>query len=190
MGVGSGAGRFFIPFIIAADRTIWQIKVAPALQGRVFAVQGMLRNCFFPVGFLLADRLFEPARQPDSAWAATFGWLVGVGPGAGMGLLFVCTAFFGAILSFSGYLWPAARNVERDLPDFDTEVADPAVALAQAGSRCPTSSRLTVFDQLGKALYTWYGTFVRHSVTPLLLTQTEKQCSVTPAYVQELYLYG
>jgi len=125
-GLGAVLGAFFIPFIVAADRTIWQTKVAPALQGRVFAVQGMLRNCFFPVGFLLAgplaDWLFEPAMQPDGALATTFGWLVGVGSGAGMGLMFVCTAILGATLSFSGYLLPAVRNVERDLPDFDAHI--------------------------------------------------------------------
>ena len=76
------------------------------------------------VGFLLAgplaDWLFEPAMQPGGAWVATFGWLVGAGPGAGMGLMFVGTALLGATVSLGGYLLPAVRNVERDLPDHDS----------------------------------------------------------------------
>ena len=128
-GTAAVLGAFFIPFIVAGDRFIWQTKVAPALQGRIFAVQSMLRNCSFPLGFLLAgplaDRLFEPAMQSGGAWATTFGWLVGVGPGAGMGLMFVCTAVLGATFSLCGYLIPSVRNVERELPDYDSETAMP-----------------------------------------------------------------
>jgi hypothetical protein len=36
-----------------------------------------------------ADHFFEPAMQPDGAWAATFDWLVVIGSGAGMALMFV-----------------------------------------------------------------------------------------------------
>ena len=136
-GVAAVLGAFFIPFIVAADRTIWQSKVEPALQGRIFAVQGMLRNCFFPIGFLLAgplaDQIFEPAMQAGGAWAGRFGWLVGTGPGAGMALMFVGTAALGATMSFSGYLWPAVRNVEHDLPDYDSRLPEGEEIVAQAG---------------------------------------------------------
>lgn len=135
-GVAAVLGAFFIPFIVAGDRTIWQSKVEPALQGRIFAVQAMLRNCFFPIGFLLAgplaDRIFEPAMQPGGAWAEHVGWLVGTGPGAGMALMFVCTAVLGATMSFSGYLWPAVRNVEETLPDYDQALPEDEALLAQA----------------------------------------------------------
>lgn len=133
-GAAAVLGAFFIPFIVGGDRTIWQSKVAPALQGRIFAAQSMLRNGAFPIGYLLAgplaDWLFEPAMQPTGAWAASFGWLVGTGPGAGMALMFVCTAVLGATLSFCGYLVPAVRNVERDLPDHDSEAATPDLVAA------------------------------------------------------------
>ena len=136
-GVAAVLGAFFIPFIVAADRTIWQNKVAPALQGRIFAAQGMLRNTFFPIGFFLAgplaDRVFEPAMQAGGAWASRFGWLVGTGPGAGMALMFVCTAALGSIMSFSGYLWPAVRNVEAELPDYDSALPKGEGILAQSG---------------------------------------------------------
>ncbi|MDX1992140.1 MAG: MFS transporter [bacterium] len=114
---------FFVPFIVGCDRAIWHSKVAPDVQGRVFGVKFMFQQAVMPLGYLLAgplaDRLFEPALMPGGALEPTFGWLVGSGAGAGMGLMFVCTAFLGCVLSAAGYLFAAVRNVERDLPDYD-----------------------------------------------------------------------
>ncbi|MCB0065052.1 MAG: MFS transporter [Caldilineaceae bacterium] len=121
--IGATIAAFFIPFIVTANRTIWQLKVPPQMQGRVFAVQAMLGNLSAPVGYVLAgplaDRIFGPAMESGGSWSALFGWLVGSGPGAGIGLMFVCTAFLGSAMSLSGYLVPAIRRVETELPDFD-----------------------------------------------------------------------
>lgn len=115
------AGTFSIPLIVGSNRAIWQTKVTPSLQGRVFAVQGMFQQSTLPIGYLvagpLADRLFEPAMASDGALAPVFGWLVGTGAGAGMALMFICTCILGVTMSLSGYLFPAVRNVEIDLPD-------------------------------------------------------------------------
>jgi MFS transporter, DHA3 family, macrolide efflux protein len=120
---GASIAAFFIPYIIAASQTIWQSKTPPHLQGRVFSVQAMLRNLAAPLAYLLAgplaDQVFGPAMQTGGVWAARFGWLVGTGPGAGIGLMFVCTAFLGTLMSLSGYLIPALRQVETALPDHD-----------------------------------------------------------------------
>jgi MFS family permease len=109
-------GSFFIPLIICANRSIWQTQVPLAVQGRVFAVQGMLQQLSMPVGYLiagpLADRIFEPAMQPGRALSATFGALVGTGPGTGMAVMFLCTALLGTAMSLSGYLVRAVRCVE------------------------------------------------------------------------------
>ncbi|MCA9971486.1 MAG: MFS transporter [Anaerolineales bacterium] len=114
---------FFIPLLVGSYRAIWQLKVPPALQGRVFAVQGALQTATMPLGYLLAgplaDRLFEPAMQPGGAWADALGWLVGTGPGAGMGLMFVGTAVCGCLMSLTGYLVPDVRLVEDRLDDFE-----------------------------------------------------------------------
>lgn len=117
------SATFFVPFIIAAHRAIWQAKVPPALQGRVFSVQSMIQTASMPLGYLLAgplaDRLFEPAMASGGVLVPWFGWLVGQGPGAGMGLMFVGTAVFGTAVSIAGYLFHPIRNVENDLPDHD-----------------------------------------------------------------------
>jgi MFS transporter, DHA3 family, macrolide efflux protein len=119
------ATTFFIPFIDGSNRAIWQSKVHPAVQGRVFSVQTMIQQAARPFGYLagglLADHLFEPALMPSGALADTFGWLVGIGPGAGMGVMFLCTALLGFIMSISGYFIPAVRNVEVELPDYDAD---------------------------------------------------------------------
>jgi MFS transporter, DHA3 family, macrolide efflux protein len=126
--IAASVAAVFIPFIVSADRTIWQSKVPPAVQGRVFSAASMFRWGTKPLGYLLAgplaDRLLEPAMQPDGALAPLFGWLVGTGPGAGIGLMFVGTAVLGALMSFSGYLFRSIRCVEDDLPDHDVRVGE------------------------------------------------------------------
>jgi hypothetical protein len=44
--------------------------------------------------------------------SGVFGWLVGTGPGAGMGLMFCCTCILGMLTGLSGFLFPAVRDVE------------------------------------------------------------------------------
>lgn len=121
--VGGFVTTFFIPFIVGANRVIWQSKVPPQMQGRVFAVQSTVHQALIPLGYLLAgplaDFVFEPAMAVGGSLAGSLGWLVGTGPGAGMGLMFVGTAVCGTLISLSGYLFRAVRNVEIELPDHD-----------------------------------------------------------------------
>jgi len=111
----------FIPFISGGEQTIWQLKVAQDLQGRVFSVKMALQQVLMPLGYLLggvlADQVFEPAMLPGGALAGTFGGLVGTGPGAGMGLMFLFTCIGGTLVCLSGYLYAPLRNVESDMPD-------------------------------------------------------------------------
>lgn len=114
----------FIPFITASNLAIWQVKVPQRYQGRVLVVQRAIRLGMNPIGFILgglaADYLFEPAMMPDGVLAPIFGWLVGTGAGAGMGLMFVITWALGMVIAFGGYFFAPLRNVERDLPDYDS----------------------------------------------------------------------
>jgi hypothetical protein len=130
------AGSFFIPILVAGDRAIWQAKVAPDIQGRVFAANGMLRTAMMPIGYLLAgplaDHLFEPAMAAGGSLAGVFGGVVGVGPGAGMGLMFLCTCIMGTLFCLSGYLYRPLRRVEDDLPDYDATPDFTAVLVAAA----------------------------------------------------------
>jgi hypothetical protein len=111
---------FVLPVIEGCSQAIWQTKVAPELQGRVFAARRMVAWSAMPLAYLaagpLADRVFEPLLAADGPLAASLGRFVGVGPGRGIGLLFVAVGVL--LLAAVGAAWrsPAVRGVER-LPD-------------------------------------------------------------------------
>ncbi len=121
--VGAFFSMFFVPLLNGSNQSLWQAKVAPGLQGRVFSVRRLLAQVTGPVGTLmagpLADQLFEPAMQSGGAWAPLFGPLVGTGPGAGMGLLIAITGVLGITAGVVGLSIPAIRMVDSSLPDHD-----------------------------------------------------------------------
>ncbi len=49
---------------------------------------------------------------PGGSLAAALGSVIGVGPGAGMAVMFLGTAVLGALVSLSGYLFRSVRRVE------------------------------------------------------------------------------
>ncbi|GAB4476678.1 MAG: MFS transporter [Anaerolineae bacterium] len=128
--VGAFFATFFIPLINGANQAIWQAKVPPDVQGRVFAIRRLIAQITAPLAMLiagpLADRVFEPAMLPGGALAVLFGGLVGMGRGAGMGLLFLLTGVLGILIGLAGYLFPAVRDAEDILPDHEGEIMQPA----------------------------------------------------------------
>src|SRR5579863_8885201 len=68
---------FMLPFVNTASTSIFQAKVAPDVQGRVFAAMGQIAVLTTPLAFLIAgpltDQVAEPAvRSPG--WRAVAGW--------------------------------------------------------------------------------------------------------------------
>ncbi len=122
---GAFAGAFFVPILNGANQAIWQAKVAPDLQGRVFAARRLIGQLTLPVALLLAgplaDFVFEPSMQPGGALAGSAGRLIGTGSGAGMALLIALVGVLGIGVSLSGYLFRAVRAAETLLPDHDEE---------------------------------------------------------------------
>jgi DHA3 family macrolide efflux protein-like MFS transporter len=121
--VGMFAWGFFGPIINGSNQAIWQAKVMPGVQGRVFAARMFIAWLVSPISRLLAgpltDQILEPAMVEGGSLAPVYGWLVGVGPGAGMALLFVVTGLLAALTGLSGYLLPVVRDAEDLLPDHD-----------------------------------------------------------------------
>jgi hypothetical protein len=114
------------PVAGSLTQAIWQTKVPPELQGRVFAVRQVMTIAATPVAMLLAGRLadglFEPFMAGDSTLAVTLGTVVGNGPGRGLGLLFVVlgsVVIATAVIAGSG---TSIRNFDDTVPDV---VADP-----------------------------------------------------------------
>lgn len=143
MGLGRGLpvwalamfiGGLLIPIINGSNQAIWQAKVAPDVQGRVFASRRLIAWITQPlsplIGGLLADFVLEPAMLAGGSTTSAFSWLVGAGPGSGMALLMVLTGVLATAVGLGAYLFPAVRNAEEILPDHDTMI--PAVAEAAA----------------------------------------------------------
>jgi MFS family permease len=121
-----GAGLFwlmvFIPMASASSQAVFQSKVAPEVQGRVFSIRSMISRSVMPVSFLmagpLADRVFGPLLDINGAWANTFlGALLDTGAGRGIGFMFVASALIGILVSILAYANPRIRNIEDELPD-------------------------------------------------------------------------
>jgi MFS transporter len=133
---------FALPVIRGSSEAIWQSKVPQDLQGRVFAIRRMIAGIAFPLAGAsagpLADRFFKPLLLPGGALADSIGRVVGVGPGRGVGLMFM---LFGVLTLLSVaviYAYRPVRNVETELPDVlsddDVPEASPgAVAAVSPG---------------------------------------------------------
>jgi MFS family permease len=133
-----------IPFIDGYAQTIFQEKVEPRVQGRVFAARQFVEELTVPIGALIAgpvvDYAFEPWMRPGAGGADAFGWLVGTGPGAGIGLMFVLVGVIGVFVAIAGYVFPGVRRVETALPDHDAIPDGPASGRAgQEPSDAPTA---------------------------------------------------
>lgn len=122
IGAGLFIMMFSIPFGSGMSQAVFQTKVAPAVQGRVFATRSMISRSMMPVAFLLAgplaDRVFVPLLSNGGALADTLvGQIVGVGPGRGIGLLFMASGLTLAIGTVFVWLNPRIRLLEDELPD-------------------------------------------------------------------------
>jgi len=122
--VVAGLGAIFGPFVNGASQAIWQAKVAPDLQGRVFSARRFIAFAIGPVvpvaSGALADYVTEPAMTSATWLSGTFGWLVGTEPGSGMALQFVLAGVLYVLLVLGAALFlPTIRNLEDQLPDHD-----------------------------------------------------------------------
>ena len=122
IGLGMFVFLFFIPIAAALSQAVWQIKIPPDIQGRVFAMRAMLSYSIIPLSNLLAgplaDNVFEPLMASDGALAATFlGDLLGTGPGRGIAVIFLISAVFLWLSSIVIFSYPRVRHLEEEIPD-------------------------------------------------------------------------
>lgn len=121
--VGLFVFLFAVPIMNGSNQAIWQAKVAPDVQGRVFSIRRLLAWISLPMAKLiaipLADKWLEPAMREGGLLIERLGWLVGVGPGAGTALLFIFSGVAIPLAILGAYRLRLIRDVEDLLPDHD-----------------------------------------------------------------------
>ena len=111
------------PFVFGSSQAIWQRKVPPNRQGRVFAARGVIAMSAGAIGMVLAgpfaDLIFEPGMMEGGNLAMTFGWLLGTGPGTGIKLIMILCGIGSAMTALVALSIPRIRNVETLVLDAD-----------------------------------------------------------------------
>jgi len=119
--VGTSLLLGLIPIINGTSQTLWQTKVEPSIQGRVFSARRMVAQFATPVAYLaagpLADGIFEPLLAPDGRLATSVGTVWGVGAGRGSGFLISLAGAAVILLTAAAWSVPGIRNLESDIPD-------------------------------------------------------------------------
>lgn len=96
-------------------------KIAPEIQGRVFASNMLVVQVVSAIAFLiagpLANRMFEPAMQLNRHFAALFSPIVGIGAGAGIVLLYLLTSIGLVLVGVGGYISSHLQTVEQASTD-------------------------------------------------------------------------
>lgn len=109
---------FCIPIIMSCSQAIWQKKVEPQVQGRVFAVRRMIAWSTLPLAYAvagpLADRVFIPLMRPGSRLYTALTPLLGTGAGRGIGLMFVGVGFCALAVALWAYFYPPLRQIEEE----------------------------------------------------------------------------
>jgi MFS family permease len=126
--IAAGAFGMFLllPVVNGCSQAIWQSKVLPEVQGRVFAVRRMIGASTVPLAYLLAGPLADHVFEPLVAGGAVGDRLraiIGEGRGRGIGLMFITAGALTVLAQLAGYLYAPLREVEEELPDVVPDVA-------------------------------------------------------------------
>jgi hypothetical protein len=138
IGAASFAIMLLLPMISGCNQVLWQIKTAPEVQGRVFAVRRAVANSMVPLAYLtagpLAQRVFDPLFVTESRYASTLRAIVGRGPGRSVGLMFIVMGVMYMTVMILAYMRPRLKNIESVLPDCVPVTLETAPQAAEASS--------------------------------------------------------
>ena len=102
----AGAGFLFLsslPFVNTSVDVLVRKNIANEKQGRVWGIIGILSQLGFVFAYsvagFLADKVFTPLLATDGYLAPTVGKIIGVGPGRGIGLLFIISGLSVVVLA-------------------------------------------------------------------------------------------
>jgi MFS family permease len=126
--MGAFGAHVTIAIVYGSNQAIWQSKVAPHVQGRVFAAQQMIAKAASPLAYLLAgplaDDLFEPLLATTGLLTESVGQIIGIGSGRGIGLLFIMMGMIKMAVTVVGHAHPRIRFVEDELPDARDDISN------------------------------------------------------------------
>lgn len=100
MGVAMWIGFFSVPIAAACFQTIWQSRVPPDLQGRVFATRNMLTDATVPLAFLLAGPMADHLPTISTVWSSSSGMLLSI-TGAALMLVTIGSCFVRTLRSMN-----------------------------------------------------------------------------------------
>ncbi|NER33923.1 MAG: MFS transporter [Oscillatoria sp. SIO1A7] len=142
--VGIFGYLFAYPIILSCNQAIWQSKVPPILQGRVFALQQAIERSSSIIAYIaigpLVDRFFEPLLAVDGALAGSVGQIIGVGPGRGIALLSILIGIANVLAVIAAYQYRPVRLVEKYLPDATDTWEPSAPGIEQESSQHSATS--------------------------------------------------
>ena len=123
--IGGFIAFFCLPISESSSNAIWQTKVEPDVQGRVFAIRRLFAWSSRPLAYLvagpLADRIFEPLMAVNGLGAESIGEIIGTGKGRGIGLMFIIMGTFNIMTTIIAYQYSPLRLLEKTLPNVQIE---------------------------------------------------------------------
>ncbi|PHR22031.1 MAG: hypothetical protein COA38_18465 [Fluviicola sp.] len=125
-------GGFFImmvsPIAATSSQTLWQKKIAPSYQGRVFSLRNTINRSAQPLAFLsagfFADTYFEPHMVEGGVLAEYFGGIWGVGHSRGIALMISFAGAISFVIVALTWFAPGIRRCDIDIPDAIDDVVD------------------------------------------------------------------
>lgn len=109
------------PIILSCNQAIWQIKVLPDLQGRVFGVRRLIEQLPPGIAYIIAgplvDKCFEPWLAPNGLLADSIGQILAPGAGKGIRFVFIVIGLLNIVSTILAYQFPQVRLIEEKLPD-------------------------------------------------------------------------
>ena len=125
LGFGGFLAFSSFPVLLASAQVIWQRKTAPDVQGRVFSFRRVISYSTIPLAYLaagpLADKVFNPLLVEGGKLSGSVGKVIGVGPGRGIGLIYILLGVLLLVATVVAYFYSHMRNVEDELPDMIPE---------------------------------------------------------------------
>lgn len=104
------------PLIFSSYMAVWYAKVAPDIQGRVFATDYLIGlaievSASLAAGFL-ADRIFEPLMQSGTWISSLLQPIVGTGDGSGIAVLYTITSVCMVLLGVVSFTIRPLRSLK------------------------------------------------------------------------------